>query len=252
MAGLLLLAAVAACTPKTSTAPFQIVAGSENQSLEPILAEFCAAHSVTCKFSYAGSLDIALGLKDPASTADAVWPAASLWIDIYDTARKVKSLKSVAQMPVILGVRRSKAEALGWVGKTVATSDILAAVKAGKLKFLMTSATQSNSGASAYLAMLASALGQSEPLTLADLDKDSVRAPVKALLAGVERSSASSRWLAELYRKSGDSGRRSRRCASMSLAACRASAPSAKRQATCCRRVCCRALSPCCQCRKPP
>jgi Ca-activated chloride channel family protein len=36
---------------------------------------------------------------------------------------------------------------------------LLAAVEGGRLKFLMTSATQSNSGASAYLAMLASSIG---------------------------------------------------------------------------------------------
>ena len=54
---------------------------------------------------YQGSLDIALALKagnDPE--ADAVWPAASIWIDMFDTARRVKSVKSIAQMPVILGV----------------------------------------------------------------------------------------------------------------------------------------------------
>ena len=102
---------------------------------------------------YQGSLDIALALKagnDPG--ADAVWPAASIWIDMFDTARRVKSVKSIAQMPVILGVKRSKAQALGWIGAKVTTKDILAAVESGRLKFLMTSATQSNSGASAYLA----------------------------------------------------------------------------------------------------
>jgi hypothetical protein len=48
---------------------------------------------------------------------------------MYDTARRVKSVKSIAQMPVILGVRRSKAQALGWIGARVTTKDILAAVR---------------------------------------------------------------------------------------------------------------------------
>jgi Ca-activated chloride channel family protein len=38
---------------------------------------------------------------------------------MFDTARRVKSVKSIAQMPVILGVRRSKAQALGWIGAKV-------------------------------------------------------------------------------------------------------------------------------------
>ena len=110
---------------------------------------------------YSGSLDIALTLRpggDPA--ADAVWPAASIWIDMYDTARRVKSVKSIAQMPVILGVRRSKAQALGWIGAKVTTKDILDALEGERLKFLMTSATQSNSGAAAYLAMLAAGIAR--------------------------------------------------------------------------------------------
>ena len=62
--------------------------------------------------------------------------------------------------------------------------DILAAVKDGKLKFLMTSATQSNSGASAYLAMLSSALGGKEVIEPGDLDNPDVRDTVKRAAAG--------------------------------------------------------------------
>jgi Ca-activated chloride channel family protein len=138
----LILVTLAACEP--SGPEFTILSGSENEVLEPLVQEFCNARHAKCTMKYLGSLDIALTLK-PGSTpeADAVWPASSLWIDMYDTARRVKSVKSIAQMPVILGVRRSKAQALGWIGARVTTNDILAAVEGGRLKFLMTSATQS-------------------------------------------------------------------------------------------------------------
>jgi Ca-activated chloride channel family protein len=196
----LLLVALAACEP--SGPEFAILSGSENEVLEPLVQEFCKARAAKCTMKYLGSLDIALTLK-PGSTpeADAVWPASSLWIDMYDTARRVKSVKSIAQMPVILGVRRSRAQALGWIGARVTTKDILAAVEGGRLKFLMTSATQSNSGASAYLAMLASSIGKPDLIEAGDLDKEPLHATVRALLAGVERSSGSSGWLADLYRE---------------------------------------------------
>ena len=170
--------------------------------LEPMVQEFCQSRRATCTVKYQGSLDIALALKpgnDPE--ADAVWPAASIWIDMFDTARRVKSVKSIAQMPVILGVRRSKAQALGWIGAKVTTRDILAAVEGGRLKFLMTSATQSNSGAAAYLAMLAAGIGKPDLIEAGDLDKSEVLATVRGLLRGVERSSGSSGWLADLYRE---------------------------------------------------
>ena len=180
---------------------FTIVSGSENEVLEPLVREFCKSRNASCTTRYQGSLDIALSLKPGNEPAvDAVWPAASIWIDMFDTARRVKSVKSIAQMPVILGVRRSKAEGLGWIGAKVTSKDILAAVKAGRLKFLMTSATQSNSGAAAYLAMLAAGIGKTDLIEAGDLDKPEVLSTVRGLLKGVERSAGSSGWLADLYR----------------------------------------------------
>jgi Ca-activated chloride channel homolog len=206
-AGLLLALALGACSGPGPQ--FTILSGSENDILEPMVQEFCQSRRASCTVKYQGSLDIALALKagnDPQ--ADAVWPAASIWIDMFDTARRVKSAKSIAQMPVILGVKRSKAQALGWIGARVTTKDILAAVEGGRLKFLMTSATQSNSGASAYLAMLASGIGKPDLIESGDLDKPEVLATVRGLLRGVERSSGSSGWLADLYREGERTGAR--------------------------------------------
>ena len=197
LAGLIFALALAACSAPGPQ--FTILSGSENDVLEPLVQEFCQSRRATCTVRYQGSLDIALALKagnDPE--ADAVWPAASIWIDMFDTARRVKSV-SIAQMPVILGVRRS-AQALGWIGAKVTTKDILAAVEGGRLKFLMTSATQSNSGAAAYLAMLAAGIGKPDLIESGDLDKAEVLSTVRSLLRGVERSSGSSGWLADLYR----------------------------------------------------
>ena len=204
-AGLLLALALGACSAPGPQ--FTIVSGSENDVLEPLVQEFCQSRRANCTMRYKGSLDIALALKpgnDPE--ADAVWPAASIWIDMFDTARRVKSVKSIAQMPVILGVRRSTAQDLGWIGAKVTTKAILAAVEGGRLKFLMTSATQSNSGASAYLAMLAAGIGKPDLIESGDLDKPEVLATVRGLLRGVERSSGSSGWLADLYRDGERSG----------------------------------------------
>jgi Ca-activated chloride channel family protein len=198
---------LAACDEPT---PFAIVAGSENTVLQPLVEAFCEQRNMACTFTYEGSLDIglALGGQDGVA-ADAVWPASSVWIDLFDTRRTVKDATSIAQMPVILGVRKSKADELGWVGRDVHMKDILEAVRAGDLKFLMTSATQSNSGASAYLAMLTSALGGADTVIEAgDLDKPDVRDTVRTLLSGVERSSGSSGWLADLYVKSAAEGTR--------------------------------------------
>ncbi|RJF86970.1 VWA domain-containing protein [Oleomonas cavernae] len=185
---------------------FKIVAGSENQVLEPIVKAFCDDKGIACSVTYLGSLDIGLGLRPgQEATVDAVWPASSIWIDLFDTQRRVTHLQSISQNPVVLGVRKAKAEALGWTKGPVSTADILKAVDAGDLRFLMTSATQSNSGASAYLAMLAAARGK-PVLEAGDLDDPATLDQVTRLLHGVERSSGSSGWLAELYVDAFDKG----------------------------------------------
>ena len=190
------------------TPDFHIVAGSEQKSLEPLVQGFCKRQHVKCQIDYKGSLDIGLMLAgDTPPEVDAVWPASSLWIELYDTRRRVKDLKSIDTTPVILGVRTSKARELGWIGKPVRMDDILQAVQAGKLSFLMTSATQSNSGAAAYLAMLAAAFGDGSRLDPAALDDQAARAKVKALLKGVARSSGSSGWLKDLYLETAQAGK---------------------------------------------
>jgi Ca-activated chloride channel family protein len=192
------LLALSGCDQQPGT--FHIVAGSEQKTFEPLILAFCKDKGVDCGIDYRGSLDIGLALAgDATPDIDAVWPASSLWLDIYDTHRRVTALKSIANSPVILGVRMSKAQALGWIGKPVRMDDILQAVAAKRLSFLMTSATQSNSGASAYLAMLAAAFGQPDRLDPRALDDPAARDKVKTLLKGVARSSGSSGWLKDLY-----------------------------------------------------
>lgn len=187
---------------------FSIVAGSENRDIEPLVREFCEKQSVACDFSYQGSLDIglSLGMDAQNSTADAIWPAASIWVSMFDDQRKVRHLASIAQNPVALGVRKSKAQELGWIGRDVTMRDILAAVESGRLRFLMTSATQSNSGATAYLSMLTAMLGDKDVIQPGDLDEPGVRQQVQSLLRGVQRSSGSSGWLADLYVDSAKQG----------------------------------------------
>lgn len=200
-----LLAALAGCSSELPE--FVIASGSENRTLEPIVQDFCRTQKVACRFEYQGSLDIGLALDQNPLPFDAVWPANAIWIELFDRDKRVRDLTPIARSPVILGLRRSKAEELGWVGRPVSTADIVAAVKARRLTYLASSATQSNSGAGAYLAMLSAALGSPDAITLNDLNKPGVQKTVRSLLSGTSRTAGSSAWLADLYLKSVDEGR---------------------------------------------
>ncbi|KFI48103.1 vWA domain-containing protein [Bifidobacterium biavatii] len=184
-------------------ATLNIASGSENKEVADAIQQAVDDSGVAVTMNYMGSLDIMSALKNGGDKYDAVWPASSMWISMGDTKHIVKDAASTSTTPIVFGIAKSKAEQLGWAdasGKTkpVKTADILAAVSSGKLKFSMTSATQSNSGASAYLAFMTALTGRDEPLTAADLNDAKLTGQVAALLKGVDRSSGSSDWLKDM------------------------------------------------------
>lgn len=180
--------------PATS---LRIVAGSENQALEPLVQDWAASNNVTVEMVYQGSVDISRALsagKD--SEFDAVWPAHSLWIELGDTQKVVAHATSILRSPVVLGLKTSLAQKLGWVGREDVTVQMIGEAAAqGAFRLSMTSATQSNSGASAYLGFLYALAGNPDILTLEVLAEPKLQEDMRTLLGQVDRSSGSSGWL---------------------------------------------------------
>ncbi|MBE5061665.1 VWA domain-containing protein [Lachnospiraceae bacterium DSM 108991] len=179
----------------------RILSGSENEELEAVIDECSQATGVEIEIDYKGSVDIMRALESGAEEYDAVWPASSIWLSMGDVDHLVKHSQSISMTPVVFGIRDSLAEELGFKGKDVSVKDILAAIQGGKMSFCMTSATQSNSGASAYIGFLYALLGKQEGMTAEDLQGEQLRADITELLGGVERSSGSSDWLKDLFLK---------------------------------------------------
>ncbi|MBD3309266.1 VWA domain-containing protein [candidate division KSB3 bacterium] len=197
---LVLILALSVGCGKSGPQEFVILSGSENESLEPILHEFGEEHDVTIIMQYKGSVDIMRELSQEGTLPyDAVWPANSLWISLGDRLRRVKHAKSIMISPVVFGIRKSLAQELGFIGQEVRVRDILDAIRQDRLQFMMTSATQSNSGASAYIGFLYALLGHPDILTLADLHSPELRQDIQELFAGIHRSSGSSGWLKDLF-----------------------------------------------------
>ncbi len=202
------LVGLAGCKDDDKKAPAQtsnqevirLLSGSENKSIEPIMQEAARQAGATLVVDYKGSVDIMLELqKGKSIDYDAVMPADRMWITLGDTQKVVKNITSVYRSPVVLGVKKSVAERLGWTKGNVTVNDILKASQGGKLRFMMTSATQSNSGAASYFGFLYAFSGNPEVLSEADLAKPEVAAKVKSILSGVNRSAGSSGWLKDLF-----------------------------------------------------
>ena len=192
-------------SPSSATAQttLKVASGSENKEAAEAIQHAVDASGVAVELHYMGSLDIMELLKDGGEDYDVVWPASSIWVSMGDTGHLVKNAQSTSTTPVVLGVAKSKAIELGWADesgatKAVSTSQVIDAVSAGTLSFAMTSATQSNSGASAYLAFLTALSGKDTPLTADDLADTTLQEHMTALLLGVDRSSGSSDWLKDM------------------------------------------------------
>ena len=178
-----------------------IVSGSENRPLERLVQDWARREGVRVAITWLGSVDIAREIEKGAAGAhDAVWPAHSLWIEFGDVHRVIKHDRSIMRSPVALGLRRSIAARLGWIGRDdVTVQEIAAAAQGGAFRLAMTSASQSNSGASAYIGFLYALAGDPDVLTLEHLSDPQVRERARALFAAVDRSSGSSGWLGDAF-----------------------------------------------------
>ena len=183
----------------TTQTQLRIVAGSGFSSFEPILKRWGQQNGVDVQVTYKGSLDIMLMLEDGSIDYDAIWEGDSLWTSLGDKQHLVKNSKSIMCSPIVFGVKRSVAQQLGWIGRDVGMQEILDAAESRRLRVLMTSATQSNSGASAYFGFLYAFAGQPEVLTAEHLQDPAVGERSGASWTRVDRTSESSGWLRDYF-----------------------------------------------------
>ena len=177
---------------------FRIISSSENKDLEPIIQKYARQNNIDLEVEYAGTIDIMDKLNNNEEY-DAVWTSNSIWLYMLNNSAKVKNSKSTSINPVVFGIKKSKANELGFVGKDVYTKDILSAIKSKKLKFSMSSATQTNTGATAYLGFVSTLAGNPEILKEEDLKSEKLKNNLKELFSGVTRSSGSDEFLEEMF-----------------------------------------------------
>ena len=138
-------------------------------------------------------------LNKKSSDYDAVWLSNSIWGYMLDSSVNLTNSKCTSINPVIFGIKKSKAEQLGFIGKEIYTKDILDAISNKGLKFSMSNPTTTNSGASAYLGLVSTLAGNPEVLTSEMLKDETLKEQIKTLFSGLERSSGSEDFLEELF-----------------------------------------------------
>lgn len=179
----------------------KIISSQENQPLEQIIMNYANSKGYSVQIDYDGTIDIIQRLNNGESY-DAVWLSNSIWGYMLDSSVKLTNSKCTSINPVVFGIKKSKAQSLGFTDKTIYTKDIVEAISSGKLKFSMSNPTSTNSGASAYLGMLSTLAGNPEVLTKQNLNDENLKSQLKTLFSGMQRSSGSEDFLEEMFLKS--------------------------------------------------
>lgn len=176
----------------------RVLAGSELKDLEPYFDDIERNTGVRLQMEYIGTLDGADKLSRDTSY-DMAWFSHGKYIQLsqdYTGARQIITQEKIMLSPVVLGVKQSKAQELGWVNNAHVTwKDVAQAASAGKLNFMMTDATSSNSGFSALFGLLAAFSPDPSNPDFAQVDNKLV----SAFFKGNTGRSGSSGWLAERY-----------------------------------------------------
>ena len=179
---------------------FRILASPSTEKMDQNIIKYGKKNGIKVEIVHKGDLEIVDILNSDSTPYDGVWISNSLWLYMLNNSYLTTDSKSIVIDPVVMGIEKSKAQELGFVGKDVYNKDLLSAIRSGKLKYVMASVTKTNTGATSYLSFLNSLAGSPEVLTESMLDSSSLKKDLKDLFKGVERVSGNEEYLVEMYK----------------------------------------------------
>lgn len=180
---------------------FRILASPSTEKMDKNIIKYGKKNNIKIEIVHKGDLEIVDILNNDSKPYDAVWISNSIWLYMLNNSYLTTDSKSIVIDPVVMGIEKSKAKELGFVGTDIYNRDLLNAIKSGKLKYVMASVTKTNTGATSYLSFLNSLAGSPEVLTESMLDNESLKTDLKSLFKGVERVSGNEEYLTEMYKK---------------------------------------------------
>ena len=170
-----------------SDSVFSLITTPENKVLENTIKTFMTKNGYDVEIVYADNLEIVDKLNSKEKY-DAIWASNSIWLDMLEGV-STSDQKSTSITPITFGIKKSKAQELGLIGKNVTMKDLLELIKSGKLTFSMANPVTTNSGASSYLNILSTLAGNPDVLTSKDLKNTKLASDLKTFFSGLVRTS---------------------------------------------------------------
>ena len=198
LSALVLAVACTSSQPAVDSAhTLTVLAGSELKDLAPIVSDVQKATGYQLVLKYTGSLDGAQAITDGSDHSDMAWFSSGNYLTLLQgRSGRITAQQPIMLSPVVIGVKHSVAQRLGWSGSTSVTwADIATAAKGGTFHFAMTNPAASNSGFVALVGV-ASAFGGSGGA----LDTNSINvAKLKDFFSGQVLTAGSSGFLADSF-----------------------------------------------------
>ena len=196
-----LLVLVSACTgsqPAVDTShTLTVLAGSELKDLAPLMAGLQSTTGYQLSFKYTGSLDGAQAITDGSDKSDMAWFSTGNYLSLLQgKSGRIIAQQPIMLSPVVIGVKHSVAQNLGWSGSALVTwADIANAAKAGQFHFGMTNPAASNSGFVALVGVASAFAGSGSALDSGSINVDRL----KDFFSGQVLTAGSSGFLADSY-----------------------------------------------------
>lgn len=184
--------APAANVPSTT---FKILAGSELKDVQNMVQEYGRTQNINVVFEFSGTLDAVDRLKE-THAYDAVWLSNGKYLQMQPTLKgQIKASEKIMYSPVVLGVKSTTMQKLGWKSGKTGWTDILQAAKAGQFRFAMTNPAGSNTGFVALVGLAAELSGKGDALEEKDIPADKL----KDFFSAQTMTAGSSGILAEMF-----------------------------------------------------
>jgi Ca-activated chloride channel family protein len=174
-----------------------VLAGSELKDLGPLLPDLQRSTGFQLSLKYTGSLDGAQSIADGTNHSDLAWFSTGNYLTLLQgKSGRIIAQQPIMLSPVVIGVKHSVAQGLGWSGSTSVTwADIANAARSGKFHFGMTNPAASNSGFVALVGVASAFAGSGN-----SLDSGSINlAKLKEFFSGQVLTAGSSGFLADSY-----------------------------------------------------
>jgi len=184
--------------PKTR---FSLLCDYRFKPLAPLLQPFADKNGIALDIHYRAGFDLSAQVSSPSLPIDALWTASSPSLSLAGPGHKFQHTVSIMHSPLAFGIKKSLAKELGFLDHPPAIKDILQAIQAQKLSFLVPSITRSHTGLVAYIAFIQALSTSSPPLCPADLDDPELGKQIQDLFSGIKRSAPSEEKLLEIFFK---------------------------------------------------